>query len=299
MRAPSPDATLPNLLAFCTTFELGSFSKAARSLGVTPQAVSRSVVRLEETLGVSLFRRTTRSLAATDAARVYYRSARQALDLLARAERELAPSEARLRGRVRVSVPTSYGHHRLLPSLARFRELHPEIALDVHVGNRNVDFTREPYDLAVRLGSIRTKGLIARKLGDFPLGVYAAPSYLARRGTPKHPRELADHDCISFVMPSTGRVLPWTFGARRANVTPRATLRCSEDILALVTLARAGLGLVQTYDFLVTRELERGELVEVMRDHRGASRPFSLVYPSTPTRSPAARALIELVLDSR
>jgi len=296
-------STLPNLLTFCAAVELGSFSKAARKLGVTPQAASRSVVRLEETLGVTLFRRTTRTITATDEARAYYRSAKQALELLQRAEVEVTRPAGGQAGLVRLSAPTSFGHHRLLPSLAPFRERYPGIELEIHVGNRNVDFARDGYDLAIRMGTIREKGLIARKLGDFPLGVYGAPAYFARHAPPRTLAQLESHACITFIMPGSGRTLPWTFapGATSSprTFTPASGLRCSEDVLALVTLARAGLGLIHIYDFLVEREVERGQLVEVLRDQRGASRPFSLVYPATPQRSPATRALIEFILGSR
>jgi DNA-binding transcriptional LysR family regulator len=291
--------TLPNLLTFCAAFELESFSKAARRLGVTPQAASRSISRLEETLGVALFRRTTRAVTPTEGARAYYRTAKEALALLERAESDLSREGATSSGVVRLSAPTTFGHHRLLPSLGAFRERYPNIELDVHVGNRNVDFTTEPFDFAIRLGTIREHRLIARKLGDFALGVYGAPSYLARRRTPRTPAQLADHDCIAFVMPSTGRVLPWTFVPQPRKWTPNAPIRCSDDALALGTLARAGLGLIQAYDFLVERDVARGALVEVLRDYRGASRPFSLVYPATPKRSLAARALMDFVLESR
>ena len=289
-------STLPNLLTFCAAFELGSFSKAARQLGVTPQAASRSVVRLEATLGVTLFRRTTRSLTPTEAARAYYRTAKEALELLASAEQNVSNQEAARAGVVRLSAPTTYAHHRMLPSLAAFRQRHPGIELELHVGNRNVDLRTEGYDLAIRLGRIREKGLVARKLGDFRLGVYGSPVYLAQRGTPRTPAQLEHHLCLAFIMPNSGRILPWSFVPEPRSVTPRAELRCSEDPLALITLARAGVGLTQIYDFLVEKEVERGLLVEVLRDYRGASRPFSLVYPATPKPSAAARALIDHLL---
>jgi DNA-binding transcriptional LysR family regulator len=295
----SLQSTLPNLLTFCAVMEEGTFSLAARRLGVTPQAASRSVARLEDTLGVALFRRTTRTVTPTDAARGYYETATQALALLRRAEGDLTTRDRARAGLVRLSAPTTYGHHRLLPSLAAFRERYPGVELEIHVGNRNVDFAAEGYDLAVRLGAIRERGLVARKLGDFALGVYAAPSYLARRPPPRAPDQLADHACIAFVMPSTGRLMPWSFGADTRAFVPPAPVRCADDVLATITLARAGVGLVQTYDFLVEEDVERGLLVEVLRDHRGASRPFSLIYPASPKRSPAARALIDFLTSAR
>jgi DNA-binding transcriptional LysR family regulator len=289
-------ATLPNLLAFCATYELGSFSKAAQRLGLTPQAASRSVLRLEQTLGTALFRRTTRTVSPTDAAREYYRTARQALDLLAKAEAEVTTKDGERAGHVRFSVPTTYGHHRLLPRIAAFLERYPGIELEIHVGNRNVDFAAEGYEFAIRMGSIRTAGFVARKLGEFSLGVFASPSYLARRGTPRSPEQLGNHSCLGFVMPTTGKILPWSFEPGPRSWVPRARVRVSEDVLGVITLARAGVGLIQVYDYLVEDELERGQLVEVLRDHRGASRPFSIVYPSEPKRSPAARVLIDFLL---
>jgi len=291
-------STLPNVEAFCQTFATGSFTKAARALGVTPQATSRSVARLERTLGVELFRRTTRHLAPTDAARRYYARCTQALALFAIAEREAAAGHAALEGCVRISVPTTYGHHRLLPSLAAFRERHPGIEVELNVANRNIDFVRDGFDLAIRMGSAIDAGLIARKLGDFPLGVYAAPSYLARHAAPRAPSELADHTCLAFVMPSSNRVLPWSFVPGPQRFVPAAPYRCSDDPLALITLARAGLGLIQIYDFLVEDDLARGRLVEVLAPYRGRSRPFSLIYPRAPRQARAVRALIEHIVAS-
>lgn len=290
--------TLPNLAAFCRTFETGSFTKAARVLSITPQAVSRSVGRLEETLGVTLFRRTTRSLSATDAARRYYTLCVQALSLLSSGERELAVDQRGPEGVVRLSMPTTYGHHRLLPSLHAFRERYPHVRLELSISNQNVDFVREGFDAAIRMGRIEDHSLVARKLGDFPLGVYASPSYLARAGTPRTPDDLEKHESIGFVMPSTGRLLPWSFAPGPRSVTPRATYRCEGDVLGTLTLARAGLGLVQAYDFLVEADVAKGTLVEVLQPYRGVTRPFSLVYPKAVKPSGATRALIDFIVST-
>lgn len=288
-------ATLPNLSVFIAAYELGSFTRAAKHLGITPQAASRGVLRLEEALGATLFRRTTRVITPTDAARVYYQGAKEALLLLARAEDEAHKESALRAGRVRVSAPTSYAHHRLLPAVAAFRERYPGIELDLHVGNRNVDFAAEGYDFAIRMGEVRDPNLVVKKLGDFPLGTFAAPTYLAKHGAPRTPADLVHHTCIAFEMPRTGRVLPWSFSPEPSAWTPPSAVCCSEDVLATVALARAGVGLLQTYDFLVDEDLSRGTLVEVLAAHRGASRPFSIVYPRTPKRSAAARELIAFV----
>lgn len=296
MSRPPVTGTLPNLEAFCATYETGSFTAAAKALSVTPQAISRSVSRLEGALGVSLFRRTTRSLAATDEARRYYDLCVQAITLLAEGERGLQAGRRAPGGRVRLSVGTTYAHHRLLPALGEFRLRYPGVAVDVHVSNHNVHFVRDGFDLAIRMGDIDELGLVCRKLGSFALGVYASPTYLARHGEPRRPEELARHTCITFLMPRTGRTLPWLFGGQPDKLVPAATYQCSDDFLGAVTLARAGVGLVQAYDFVVEADLARGALVEVLRPFRGQSRPFSLVYPRDAAVTRAARAMIDFIV---
>lgn len=296
MPRPTLTGTLPNLEAFCATYETGSFTSAARALSVTPQAISRGVSRLEGSLGVTLFRRTTRSLAATEEARRYYDLCVQAITLLAEGERGLQAGQQALAGRVRLSVGTTYGHHRLLPALGEFRLRYPGIAVELHVSNHNVSFVRDGFDLAIRMGDIEDSGLVCRRLGDFALGVYASPTYLARHGEPQRPEELDRHTCITFLMPRTGRTLPWAFGAAPEKYVPAATYQCSDDFLAAVTLARAGVGLVQAYDFVVEADLARGALVEVLRPFRGPSRPFSLVYPRDAAVTRATRAMIEFIV---
>jgi DNA-binding transcriptional LysR family regulator len=295
MAAPSLAGSLPSLEAFCRSFESGSFTKAARAMGVTPQATSRSVARLEAALGATLFRRTTRSLAPTEAARHYYERCVRALALLSDGERELGDGGQAAQGRVRISVPTTYGHHRLLPALASFAERYPGVRVDVSVSNQNVDLVKDGFDLAIRRGKLHDKTLMARKLGDFSLGVYASSSYVARRGAPRTPAELAQHACITFLMPSSGRPLPWVF-SDAASFTPDARFRCADDVLGVVALARAGIGLIQAFDFIVEDDVARGNLVEVLSEYRGQSHAFTLIYPKLLKPTPAVRAFIDFVV---
>lgn len=291
------DSTLPNLLAFCRTLETGSFTRAAAALRVTPAAVSRAVARLEGALGTTLFRRTTRALQPTAKGRAYYERCAAALGLLEDGERALSEAaEDAARGLVRLSVGTTYGLRRLLPRLGGFRDRYPEIELEIHVSNHNVDFVREGYDLAIRQGAIEDAGVIARKLGDFPLGVFASPQYLKSRGAVHSIDDLTNHRCIAFVLPRTGRVMPWVFADPNAELTPAAPLRCIEDPHGGIALALAGEGLYQTYRFLVEGELARGELVEVLASRGGRTRKFSLLYPKDAARSKPVRAVIDEIL---
>jgi DNA-binding transcriptional LysR family regulator len=290
---------LANLEVFCRTFELGNFTRAAADLGLTPQAASRALARLEDHVGATLFRRTTRNLEPTEAGRSYYARCRQALDLLASGTRELAHSATEERGVVRISAGTPWGHHRLLPALAAFSRTHPNIEVVVQIDNRNIDFVRDGYDFAIRLGAIRDHTLVARKLGEAALGIYASPEYLAERPAPQRAADLANHRCIGFVMPGSGRLLPWEL-ADGVELAPPTAFRVQGDVLGTIALARAGAGLVQTYQFAVARELARGELVEVLPAERGAARVFSLLYPKAVVQTPAGRKLATfLVADAR
>ncbi|AKF11087.1 LysR family transcriptional regulator [Sandaracinus amylolyticus] len=290
---------LPHLEAFCRTYELGSFTRAARALALTPQAVSRSVARLEEELGATLFRRTTRSLAATDEGRRYYEHAAQAIALLRAGGEAMREKRNTPSGLVRISVPTTYGLSRFAPRLGEFQRLNPHVQVEMQVSNHNVDFVRDGCDLAIRHGTIADHSLVARRLGTFPLAIVASPAYLARRGRPHTPDDLASHDCITFVLPRTGRAMPWSVGSPPRRIEPLARYRCAEDMVGVVALARAGLGLAHAYVFMFADHVRRGELVEVLEEHRGASRPFSLVYPRATARSSAVRAMIEFIVATR
>lgn len=294
MAAARIDASIGNLEVFCRTFELGNFTRAAVDLGLTPQATSRALARLEAHVGATLFRRTTRNLEPTEAGRAYYTRCRQALDLLAGGAKELASQTGSERGTIRISAGTPWGHHRLLPALAAFARTHPNIELVVQIDNRNIDFVRDGYDLAIRLGEIRDQTLIARSLGSAEVGIYGSPSYLAEHPAPRTAADLAKHRCIGFVMPGSGRQLPWELA--RGDITPQTAFKIQGDVLAMITLAREGAGLVQIYDFAVARELARGELVEVLSGERGASRPFSLLYPRGVTQTPAVKKLVALLV---
>jgi DNA-binding transcriptional LysR family regulator len=296
-----PVASTRAVELFVATVEAGNFSRAASRLHLTPAAVSRAVGRLEDGLGVRLFRRTTRTVALTDEGQTFYERCREALGLIDGAERELSRRQETPRGLVRISVPTTYGHFRVLPVIARFRAQYPEIAVEVDVSNRNVDFVTEGYDLAIRAGALEDSELIAHKLEDASVGVFGSPEYLERRGTPRKADDLARHDLIGFVRPSTGRVLPWILDRDGTpfSVQPRGDLRVSDDFLACTTLARAGAGLTQTYHFLVEDLVARGELVEVLKSLAGRSRPFTLLAPPRRTPSLAVRLLVDALLASR
>lgn len=294
------DLQLGSIELFCLTAQHRGFTAAAQAAGLTAAAVSRSVARLESRLGVRLLMRTTRQVRLTDAGQRYFDQCRQALGQLVEAEREVTGQQVAASGLVRVSLPTSYAHYRVLPLLPAFAQKYADIELDLQLTNRNVDFTAEAFDLAIRARTPPDSGLVARKLEDAALVVVASPGYLRRRRKPRSPEELLQHDCIGFVQPNTGQPVTWLF-QQDGQVVERAVsarLRCTDDILGPVTLARAGAGVLQTYRFLVEADLRDGALVELLPECAGASRPFSLLYPSDGHRPLRVRVLIDYLVAS-
>ncbi|RKH14685.1 LysR family transcriptional regulator [Corallococcus sp. CA053C] len=291
---------LNDVEAFLTTVERGSLTAAAATLGTTPSVVSRAIARLEQRLGVQLLRRTTRRLGLTDAGRLYLEQSSTAFGLIADAERAIQGQGGEVTGSVRLSVPTTYGHYRLPAKLRTFVRRHPRVQVELSIANRNVDLVAEGFDLAIRVGELPDSGLVARRLEDAPMCLVASPAYLKEAGTPRSLAELERHACLSFVMPSTGRVSPFIFreDGRDIDWTPQAALRVSDDVLGVVSLAEQGMGVCQTYDFIAAERLRRRTLVEVLPRLRGRSRPFSVIYVPHRSLSAASRALIAVLTDT-
>ncbi|MRW86645.1 LysR family transcriptional regulator [Pseudoduganella sp. FT26W] len=286
---------MADLEAFVTIVDKGTISAAAVALGTTPSVLSRAVARLEARLGVQLMRRTTRRLSVTEAGNLYLEQARSAFGLIADAERAIQGQGGALSGKVRISVPTTYGHYRLPAMLRGFMERHPQVDIELSINNRNVDLVAEGYDMAIRLGELADSGLAAKRLGDEAVCLVASPDYLHRAGIPQTLHELAGHTCLPFIMPSTGRLAPWLFRVNGEDVNwlPIPRMQVADDVLGVVSLAQQGLGICQTYHFVAEERLRNGQLVEVLPALRGRSKPFSLIYPPHRRISAAVRALID------
>jgi DNA-binding transcriptional LysR family regulator len=293
------DILLGSIELFCLAAEAGSFTAAAHTAGVTPAAVSRSISRLEKRFGVRLFVRSTRSIRLTEGGKSYFEQSRAALNQLVEAERRVTGEQVQPSGTLRISVPTTYGHHRLLPLLPLFRAKHPLIKLEVQISNRNVDFHEENFDLAIRFRSPPDSTMIARHLEDATLVVVASPTYLKRAGTPRKLTELEQHECIQFDLPSSGRRIPWLFkeDGSEKEICLAGNYSCTEDVLAGVTLAKADAGLFQTYKFIVEKELADGSLVEVLQAFGGCSRPLSLLYPHGRSLPSRVRAIVDFMVE--
>lgn len=286
------------MAAFVRVVEAGGFSAAARELRLSPSAVSKLVARLEDRLGARLLQRTTRSLGLTDEGRLFLGRAREILEEMEAAEELVRDARLRPRGLLRVSLSHGFGMSQVVPLLPAFRERCPEVELQLAFADRRVDLVGEGHDVAIRLGEVAEEGLVARRLGEHRRFVCAAPSYLARRGVPATPADLAGHDCILFEGPE--RLNRWPFrrpdgSVERVRVAGRYR---SDNGDALHALLLGGAGIAWSAEFLAAPDLLAGRLVRVLADHEAPLQtPIHAVYPQRRHLPGKVRALIDFLVE--
>lgn len=279
---------------FAAVVETGSFAGAAQRLGTSSGYASKLVAKIEGELGVRLLHRTTRALQLTEAGQTYYNRVRGILDELDQLYAEMRSTSTTPRGKVRVTAPLTFGTLKLAPIFADFAKAYPEVSLEVQFTDRVVSLVDEGFDLAVRVGRPKDSTLVARKLIESGIVTVASPDYLARRGTPEVPHDLAQHDCILDT--NFGDPYRWPF-ADGVEVRVSGRLIYS-DASACLVAAEAGLGIAYLPDFVAAESLREGRVVQVLSDHENSP---SAVYAMTPSgRHPAAkvRVLIETLAQS-
>ncbi|MBX3225704.1 MAG: LysR family transcriptional regulator [Labilithrix sp.] len=271
---------LNRITAFVRVVEEGSFTKAAAVLDLPKSSVSRSVALLEEDLGAKLLQRSSRKVTLTEIGTAYYARVGRALVAIEEANTATADERVVPRGTIRVAVPPSdAGTDLFMPLIARFVAQHPHIHVEVSVSARHVDIAGEGFDFAIRAGFVRDPSLIARKITTTSFALYASPSYLAARGTPRSLGDLRAHDCILFH--GERRRVKWTLTNGERTESVDVTGRLNVDALAEVrSAARAGAGIGVLVPPIVSDELETGELVRVLPEWYGPPMPLSIVYPS-------------------
>ncbi|MFT5359451.1 MAG: DNA-binding transcriptional LysR family regulator [Polyangiales bacterium] len=249
--------------AFVRVVDAGSFTGAARQWGRSKAVVSKYVGALEEHLGVELLRRTTRSMSLTDAGRAYHKRCAEVLGEISSLEASLRHDKAAPRGLLRVSAPPGLASRYLSAMTKEFIERFPEITIDLDLTHRMVDLVEENIDVAIRVTVPQDSSLIARRIAPVSIRAVAAPDYLRRRGTPKKPSELAEHDCL--VDTNFREQQRWRFkrGTETETVSVDGPVRANSPD-AIRELAIAGLGLALLPDFTVAEALDDGRLCEVL-----------------------------------
>jgi DNA-binding transcriptional LysR family regulator len=285
------------LQAFAEAARQRSFARAARELGLSPSAVAKSVLRLEEQLRLRLFQRTTRRVTLTQEGEEFYVRCKRVLDELGELSLLAAQAVRAPAGVLRIDAPVTYGKKVIVPLAARLAARHPDLRLDVRLSDQFVDVIGSGVDAVVRVGEIADTRLIARRIDAQQLAVYGAPEYFRRKGRPRKPADLGKHDCVVFQMPTSGRYRPWEFLVKRKPLAlhpaPRHVINEGEG---LVSAAGAGLGLVQVPDYMAHDALQAGALEEVLASYRPKPTPISVVFPTHRHMPPRLRAFIDALI---
>lgn len=285
--------SLNTLNVFVQVAETRSFVAAGRVLGVTASAVGKSVVRLEERLGVRLFHRSTRSVTLTAEGELFLERSRRILMEIEAAEAELSQTVAAPRGRLKVSLPLV--GHPFLPVLAHFKKAYPDVELDLTFTDRRVDVVEEGYDAVIRSGEVPDSRLTSRLLGDYRMLAVAAPSYLAEHGTPLRPEDLAKHACILFRFPNTGKLQRWPLrqDGVEADFQLPTSMVCN-NLEARICFAVQGIGIAYLPDFAIRDWLDSGQLVPLLEDCSEVG-TFRIMWPSGRHPTPKLRVFIDFL----
>ena len=284
---------LTGLIAFARVGSLGSFTAAARSLSISPSAVSKSVQRLEQTLGVPLITRTTRSLALTPEGRDLHERALLLLRDAEEIEQMAITARSEPAGTLRIAASLPIGIHVLAPKLPAFRERHPQVMVELRLNDQFVDLVEAGIDIAVRIGDLADTRLLARRLAPHRFCCFASPSYLASRGRPSHPDELVGHDTVNLRYQSSGQVLRWPFrgGDREGESVPSSGIVMDASEALMAALAAGG-GVGISADFVAAPYVARGELVPVLSEFAVERHNITAVWPESRRTNPAVRAFL-------
>lgn len=284
---------LNNISIFVQVVQAGSFSGAARQLGLPKSTVSRRITTLEERLGTRLLQRTTRTLNLSEAGRIYLEHCKRILAEVEASERAMSSLHEQPRGLLRVTAPLRFGF--LAQAFAELLSRHPDLSVELVCSDRNLSIVDEGFDLAIRAGALEDSSLIARKLGLARLVLVASPAYLRRYGAPEHPSELEDHAGLLF---GVDKAKGWSFtqGQAQLTVSPQPRL-VANDFEVIQAAAVAGHGVAVLPEVLAAKGLQAETLRALLRSWSLPCTPLHVLYPSAEHLAPKVSALVNLLLE--
>jgi DNA-binding transcriptional LysR family regulator len=280
---------LDELASFVAIIESGSLVAASRRLQRSPPAVTRALSSLEDRIGLRLVERTTRRLAPTEAGTAL---AERARTLLADYDQALSgASQAPVRGVLRITAPVQFGRRHVVPIVSEFLNEYPDVRVELALSDRNLDFIEEGLDLAVRIGPLADSSLVARPVGSVRRVVVASPAYLALRGVPRTPSDLATHDTIFGMARSPAR--EWRFGPSQRGAVVRLSPRLLvDDVETQLQAVLSGRGIARVLSYQVTDQLAAGSLVRLLQQFEPEPLPVQLVTSSRSHLAPKVRAFL-------
>ncbi len=271
---------LNDIQIFCKAAESKNFTEASIIIGVTPSAVSKAISRLETKLNIKLFHRSTRSMRLTEEGKSYYAVCKESVENIRDIERQITNSIEPC-GIVRISVPNSYGIKKLLPSIDRFLQTHSEsLLIEVSLSNSYINFTKDEFDLAIRIGELVDDRLVAKKVNMAIPVLVASPAYIKKYGMPQTIHDLEQHKCIGLRFAHNRQIIPWDFAGMSQPYHFKPSMIHSDSIGAYETVLH-GFGVMQFFDYAVDKDIAAGRVVEVLPDLRPRGKTIHLVYPTS------------------
>lgn len=283
---------LNEIVIFIQVVQSGSFTQAAKKLGMPNSTVSSKISSLEARLGITLIKRTTRQLKITPAGEAYFKKCLRGLDEIHTAEDEIAATKAEPQGLFRLTAPVDLGSGILAPIVADYSARYPQVAVEILMTDRRVDLLAENFDLAIRAGPMRDSTLIAKKLGEGSFLPYASADYIKKRGKLINPKDLLQHHCICY--PPLGTDV-WNLvsssGQVKAKINPKMVIN---DLNMIKSLVVAGVGVALLPTYYCKNEVKLKELTSVLPGWRMVDSPIHFVYPAQKFVSPKLKAFIEM-----
>ena len=287
---------LHGIVVFLRVVEAGSLSAAARGMGVSTSAVSAALARLEDGLATRLVNRTTRRLSVTEEGREFYDRCKKIISDLEAAELTVSKAGRVPSGALKVGIPSALGRKWIVPRLAEFVDAFPSVELEI-ISTDFVPYTMDDgLDICVQIGELHDSSLAVRRLACSEYLVCASPDFLEKHGTPQSPADLAEYSCLMYRRPRNGRMWDWRFnfgnGVEHVTVEPLLTMNSHE---ALVSGAEAGLGIIQVADYYAHPSMERGHLVEILRDFKTEGHIISAVFSRQKPFPPKVRVFVDFL----
>lgn len=289
---------ITGLEVFIKVANLGSLSAAARALGMSQTMATKHMAALEARLGTRLLHRSTRRMTLTEAGRNYLIRAEQILEDFTAAEAAASIEKLEVQGTLRLNAPLSFGINEVAPLLSKLTSRHPKLKIDLGLNDRHIDLIEEGWDLAIRIGTLTSSALIARRLAPCRLHLCAASAYLKKHGTPKTVSDLKSHNCLGYTLARTGGAARWAFGkSGKKSVEVSGSLRANNGDV-LVTAAIMGEGVIYQPDFLVAKAVKAGRLRSLTLDHPALELGgIYAVYPASQHPPAKLRAAIDFFVE--
>lgn len=287
---------LKRMVIFSHVVDAGSFSGAARRLGIAKSAVSKHVSLLEQSLGVRLLNRNTRSLSMTDVGESYYQSCAKMVEVVEDAKQCISGIQDEPRGMLRVSCPASFGIDFIAPLLNEYLQDYPALNAELLLDDNVVDMTEQGIDVAIRVGWLADSSLRAKKLKDARRLLCASPAYLDHNGIPQTPEDVAKHQCVIFTLLPTPFQYKFTKNNKSLTIQIKGRLKTNNGN-AVRTLVLEGAGIAALSDFLISEDLKKGALVQLLPDYHIADAGIYAVYQNQHLQQAKIRTFIDFLAE--